>query len=237
MNGFIMMMRTFNTTELIKDPKAFALLTLIALRARWNSDALSIHPLEPGQAFIGDCRACGLTANEYRAAKGRLQRHGLATFKGTNKGTVATLLNREVYNIFGKVDDEQDDTRTTTKQQSDNKPMTSNENRTENKKLKPKDVDERGINPPKIEINDYGDIMNPENPPVTVACTVTGEYFNSRAAGFYHKAHQAIGDRPFRQAVAELWGEIKVDTIHKPGAVLTNKLKRQMETKSQLKAA
>jgi hypothetical protein len=237
MNGFIMMMRTFNTTELIKDHKAFALLTHIALRARWNKDEFCIHPLEPGQAFIGDCSACGLTPSESRAAQGRLIKYGLAAFKGTNKGTIATLLNREVYNIFGKVDDEQDDTRTTTKQQSDNKPTTSNEDRTKNKKLKPKNVDARGINPPKIEINDYGDIMNPNNPPITVACTVTGECFSSRAAGFYHKAHQAIGDRPFRQAVAELWGEIKVDTIRKPGAVLTNKLKHQMETKSQLKAS
>ncbi len=229
MSGFITLHRVPNTVELLQDPKAWTLLSLIAIRARWSGDTISIHGLLPGQAFIGDCKSCGLSPKEYITAKKRLEKWGLVSFKGTNKGTIATLLNRDVYDIYGKNRDEPTVSQTPGKGISRDNPATTNEDGTKNRKLKPKDVNVRGNDSPKIKINGYEDIMNPDNPPITVACTVTGDYLNSKWADNFHRAHLIIGDRRFREAVAELWGERKTDTICNPGAILTNKLKKLMK--------
>jgi hypothetical protein len=96
--GFIKLMRSDATRELLKDPKAFTLYTQIALRARRTND-FNIHGLAPGQALIGDCENCGLSQQEYRRAKIRLERYGLARFEGTSKGTIATLCSTVIYDI------------------------------------------------------------------------------------------------------------------------------------------
>lgn len=96
--GFIKLMRSEATRELLKDPKAFTLYTQIALRAR-RTDDFNIHGLAPGQAVIGDHNSCGLSRREYRNAKSRLKRYQLARFQGTNRGTIATLLSTAVYDI------------------------------------------------------------------------------------------------------------------------------------------
>lgn len=110
-SGFIKLMRSDATCDLIKDPKAFALLTQIALRAK-RTDDFNIHGLTPGQALIGDHKNCGLSEREYRSAKNRLKRYGLARFEGTRRGTVATLVNTMVYDIneagSGQTKDEQE---------------------------------------------------------------------------------------------------------------------------------
>ncbi len=228
MSGFITLHRVHSTVELLQDPKAWTLLSLIAIRARWSGDTISIHGLLPGQAFIGDCKSCGLSPKEYITAKKRLEKWGLVSFKGTNKGTIATLLNRDVYDIYGKNRDEPKGSQTASKGISGVKPATTNENGTQNRKLKPKDVGERGNDSPRIEINDYGDILNPNNPPIAVACAVTGDDFHSKGAGFFYKAHQEVGDKLFRGTVAQLWGEMKSDEINSPGAMLTFKFKNLM---------
>ena len=63
---------------------------------------------------------------------------------------------------------------------------------------------------------------------IAVAVTVTGEGGNARAEGFLRKALKRIGEKSFRDSVAELWGEMKNDQINKPGAILVNKLKQKM---------
>jgi hypothetical protein len=80
-------------------PNAFLLLTQISLRAWWKKDEKSPVGLEYGQAFIGDYRSIGLTEKGYRVAKQRLAKGGLATFKGANKGTIATLIDSRVYSL------------------------------------------------------------------------------------------------------------------------------------------
>ena len=107
LNGFFKINRTDTTRELLRDPKAFTLLALIAYRAKWST-CLSVHNLKPGQALIGDHRVTGLTPKAYREAKERLAKWNLAAFQGTNKGTVATLMNTEVFDIFGASRGEQD---------------------------------------------------------------------------------------------------------------------------------
>jgi hypothetical protein len=82
------------------DWQCFLLLTQIALRAIRVDSKYNKHNLKPGQAFVGDCRTIGLSEQQYRDAKYRIQfKYKIATFKGTNKGTIATLLNSEIYDI------------------------------------------------------------------------------------------------------------------------------------------
>ena len=96
--GFVKLMRSDATWELMKDPNAFCLLSVIAFRAK-RTDDFNVHGLRKGQALIGDYASYGMTEKEYRGAKQRLQRYGLAHFRGTNRGTIATLLNTSVCDI------------------------------------------------------------------------------------------------------------------------------------------
>jgi hypothetical protein len=96
--------------ELVEsDPDAFLLLTQISLRARRKKSKYDLDNLEPNQAYIGDYKTIGLTDKRYRLAKERVeQKYFLATFKGTNKGTIATLTSSDVYDI--NIDSEGDQT-------------------------------------------------------------------------------------------------------------------------------
>ena len=98
-----MMINLDATKELLKDGPAFLLLTQVATRARRQTgdemhNGCLVH-LEKGQAFVGDYLNCGLKEHEYRTAKDRLTKRQLCTFKGTNKGTIATIINTDVYDI------------------------------------------------------------------------------------------------------------------------------------------
>lgn len=96
---YVKLLRDGDALELLaSSPNAFALLTLIALRAR-RTDKFNRHNLMPGEALVGDFRACGLTEREYRTAKAFLQKHGFATFNATSKGTIATLSNGRVFDL------------------------------------------------------------------------------------------------------------------------------------------
>jgi len=96
---FLKLMKNEDTMELLVNaPNAFTLLYQIASRAK-RTNGYSVHGLETGQAFIGDYKSIGLTERKYRTAKGLLERGGFATFKGTNKGTIANLINTRVFDI------------------------------------------------------------------------------------------------------------------------------------------
>ena len=105
--SYIKIKRSEASKELLKDPKAFVLLTVIALRARYN-DSFNIHGLKTGQCLIGDHQNFGMTVGEYTYARKRLEKYGLASFKGVqNKGTIATLKGNEIFDISGgKEEDE-----------------------------------------------------------------------------------------------------------------------------------
>ena len=56
MEGYIKLQRSDETLQLLKYPKAFALMALIAIRARRTPQKVGVQ-LEPGEAFIGDFEA------------------------------------------------------------------------------------------------------------------------------------------------------------------------------------
>ena len=107
--GFVMLYRGEELNNLIRDPKAFALLTLIALRARYANSG-RLDGLKIGQALIGDWEASGLkTRSEYRAALKRLIKKGYVTAVGKHSlkegkcGTIATITNDSIYSITGPI--------------------------------------------------------------------------------------------------------------------------------------
>jgi hypothetical protein len=112
--------------ELIKlNPCAFLLLYVIAYRARW-ADGFNAHGLRRGEALVGDHEACGMTEQNYRTAKQFLAKHGFATFRPTNKGTVASLANTRVFECFIGEGNEQNNERVTDGQRTGNGQVTTN---------------------------------------------------------------------------------------------------------------
>ena len=95
--------------SLLKTPNAMALCTLIAVRARGAKCEHGVK-LEPGEALVGDHNTIGCSKRQYRTAKSTLTKAGIATFKATNKGTIAKLTDTRVYDISLFVGDTQGDT-------------------------------------------------------------------------------------------------------------------------------
>lgn len=106
-------------------PNAFLLLAQIAMRARWKD--CPITKLKQGQALIGDWQNGGLTSDgAYRYAKDVLSECGLATFEGTNKGTIATLANSMIFSITRLPRNEQGNDQTTGKRRTNSGQATTN---------------------------------------------------------------------------------------------------------------
>ncbi len=100
--GFVKMRRTPDILELLEaSPLAFALAAVIALRANWKT-APNLKGLQPGEAFIGDHAAYGMSRQQYRTAMHFLERHGFATFKSTTKGTRAKLMDTRLFDVLNE---------------------------------------------------------------------------------------------------------------------------------------
>jgi hypothetical protein len=117
--GFLKLMKTPKTLELMKNADAFLLATIIAWRAR-RTDDFNVLNLKSGQALLGDYKNYGLTMQRYRTAKKNLQNWQIATFKTANKGTIATLCDQSIYDINAKPSDNQIDNRATTNKKDKN---------------------------------------------------------------------------------------------------------------------
>ena len=123
--GFIKFQRDSKEFEMIivRRPTAFALLALIAMRAKRTI----VHPypeLEMGEALIGDYDAYGATEQTYRTDKEYLKKFNLATFKATNKGTIAKLTNSCVFDI--NIEEDQRSNQRTNQQPINGQPTTNN---------------------------------------------------------------------------------------------------------------
>jgi len=97
---FFKAMRSRDGIELWKRSRcAFWLLFMIATRAR-RTNAFNAYNLKPGEALIGDVDGdLAMSEKEYRTAKKILSELGLAAFKGTSKGTIATITNTSIFDI------------------------------------------------------------------------------------------------------------------------------------------
>lgn len=104
--GFIKYIRSEQSEYLLAYPNANHLLMVMAFRSRRADHPL--NGLKVGQCFLGDYSSIGLTRQQYRTAQNQLVEWNLATFKGTNKGTVGTILNSVVYDLNADNGNQQD---------------------------------------------------------------------------------------------------------------------------------
>lgn len=122
-----------------KHPNSFLLAWHIADRTQRTS-CYNEAELQPGEAMLGDYRQYGLTEQKYRTAKAVLEKHGFATFKTTNKGTIARLSDTRLYAVALETDNEPINRQTTDRQRTDNEQTTTtNTVRREDRKEKEKD--------------------------------------------------------------------------------------------------
>ncbi len=107
--GWFRAMRTQEAAELLAfSSDAFLLAYVIAYRAQWST-RFNRHGCAPGEAFLGDFREYGMTERRYRTAKAHLEKWGFATFKATNKGTIAKLADSRLFDVLLSPSDGQGD--------------------------------------------------------------------------------------------------------------------------------
>jgi len=146
-DGFFKAIRSEVGIELaLGYPKAFILLYFMACRARRHG-GFNRHGLAVNECFLGDYTKMGLSEREYRTAKMILQKHGFATFRATNKGTIGTIANTMVWDINAEGIDGQDDTRATPERRTSDGRETTNE---EVKKERSKEGGPAGPHEPSI---------------------------------------------------------------------------------------
>ncbi len=135
---YVKALRTRDGLDLLKKShNAFILLYVIAQRARRTKDMAD--NLEIGEALIGDYKEYGFTRMNYRSAVALLVKHHYITIKPTNRGTVATLIDKSIYDINEEEDNQQKNRRVTTTQPTGNQRVTTNKNDKNDKNEKIKD--------------------------------------------------------------------------------------------------
>jgi hypothetical protein len=127
-NYFIKLMVGEDLEELLESGhNVLVLLLQIAVRTRKGTTRLrSVSGLKPGEAFLGDHHKIGLTQQQYRTAKKQAEEAGYATFRATNKGTIAKLSDATVCDLSALVSNRQDNKPATDQQQASNEPATTN---------------------------------------------------------------------------------------------------------------
>jgi len=123
---YIMLMRKPKSFESMLDATAWKLLSIIAFRA--SRTGSTVYGLEPGEAFVGDYKNLKLTRSKYRTALKKLEKRGFITTRTTNRGTIAKLVDSEVYDINIEANNHQTDHQATTRRPSDDHQVTTNNN-------------------------------------------------------------------------------------------------------------
>lgn len=154
-------MRGERTEELIRNfPNAFLLLAQIALRARRTTS--SIMGLGPKECLIGDFKYAGLTERQYRTAKQILEKHEIATFKPTNQGTIAKLIDTSIFDINVEASDGLSDGHPTIRRRATDGQPTDNKNAKNEKKERIKELEKPSIKDLTVYINEKSYNVNPE---------------------------------------------------------------------------
>jgi len=136
---YLIWMMSEASRHLMQYPHSKYLMDLIAMRARLPGSNVN-DGLEVGEARIGvGDFACfggskGSYSRRYRTACKRLTDFGLVTMRTTKSGTIAKILNSEVYDILRMFRDEHSDNEKTKERQTRDDDVTNKRQLTENKK-------------------------------------------------------------------------------------------------------
>ena len=115
-------------SEILKEHlETFTLLYFIAIRA-WRGPGISPRGRGIGEALIGDYLAMGMEETPYRTAKKNLKKMGFITTKSTSKGTIAKLINTELFDPNFDFGNDQINGQLTGKQRAANGQATTNNN-------------------------------------------------------------------------------------------------------------
>lgn len=137
---------------------AFLLLFQITFRAK-RTDAFNRYNLAIGEALVGDFKNIGLTEGQYREAKKFLAKHHFATFKATNKGTIAKLINTDVFDPNLEVSNGQHNIPATNQRRTNNEPTTTNKNDKNDKNEKWKAFREKKEISPNVQLIQLGEAI------------------------------------------------------------------------------
>jgi len=115
-------------SEILKvHSKTLTLLYLTAMRA-WRGPGISPRGCGIGEAFIGDYSTMGMSEQEYRTVKKHLKKMGFITTRSTSKGTIAKLINTELFDPNFDFGNDQINGQLTSKQRTANGQATTNNN-------------------------------------------------------------------------------------------------------------
>jgi hypothetical protein len=115
-------------SEMLKvHSKTLTLLYFIAMRA-WRGPGISPRGCGIGEALIGDYSTMGMSEQEYRTVKKHLKKMGFITTKSTSKGTIAKLINTELFDPNFDFGNDQSNGLLTSKQRTANGQATTNNN-------------------------------------------------------------------------------------------------------------
>lgn len=151
--GYIKLNRGLKTLELLKNNKAFLLLTHIALRAKRTSE-FNIYGLIVGEALLGDYKNYGMSRQEYRTALHNLKKWDFITTRTTNRGTIARIIDNSIYDINEET--QQPARQPTANQQATTKQPSTNHQTTTNKNDKNEKNDNKRAIDRKKRGNSYG---------------------------------------------------------------------------------
>lgn len=96
---FIVLKPCDATDELLKEPMLYVLLAQIAFRVK-TDDTISLRGLKRGDVLLDGGEELGMTRKAYRLRLERLEKAGFIALKTAIGGTVATLLNTDVFDPF-----------------------------------------------------------------------------------------------------------------------------------------
>ena len=94
----------------------------------WRGPDISPRGCGIGEALIGDYSTMGMTEQEYRTAKKHLKKMGFITTNSTSKGTIAKLINTELFDPNFDFGNDQINGQLTSKQRTANGQATTNNN-------------------------------------------------------------------------------------------------------------
>jgi hypothetical protein len=187
------------TEELMAHPWALLLFMQIAIRAQ-RTNTFNRYDLDVGEALLGDYKSLKMTEGQYRAAKKFLEKHSFATFRGTNRGTIAKLINTDIFDPNLENEDELNNEQTTAQQQTDNEPTTTTNN------VKKENNSKNGKRPPNSSNGGMGRIISLEkaiNRKMQEAEEYKNRHRGEAAAGDFH------WDPGTRKINQQMFSEIK----------------------------
>lgn len=253
MDRFIKLIRFEDNPDIItlveKHHNEFILLTVIAMRARRSSEKCKFNGLKQNEAMIGDYRKYGMTEAVYRSSKTNVQKWGYATFKGTSKGTIATLSDSRVYDINSEPANVRDDTpatgEPTHQQRTDNVRVTTKKNVKDEKDAKneessPSPSSDREVPEPQIKSRKNSPAKKRKSVPPTLDEVMA--FADKCAEGknpvlYREKASQAFAfyEGNMRTLNASTWKNGRGDTVKNWKLTIRNNWLDKVEDKPQTK--